>query len=198
MLLQTNSYVVPKEKRSEHARLMKRFRQALSRLGCDDFEVYEQVGPNWTGGQTNGRYVQIMRFHDLKHQHAVQAAERSDPAAQALIAEFCELVNFTYQQQQGLFAVGFYNSVLQPPPGRVGPPLQQEAPTQAASDPPPAAEPQADPDVVDAQIVAESTTAQTTPGDTPAAQAATDPAPPAAEVDEVDFGEEGPSDEEAA
>jgi hypothetical protein len=42
----------------------------------------------------------------------VQAAERSDPAAQAIIAEFCQLINFPYQQQQGLFAVGFYNSVL--------------------------------------------------------------------------------------
>src|SRR5690348_10596617 len=29
MLLQTNSYVVPKEKRSEHARLLRRFKQVL-------------------------------------------------------------------------------------------------------------------------------------------------------------------------
>jgi hypothetical protein len=42
----------------------------------------------------------------------VQAAERNDAAAQALINEFCELINFPYQQQQGLFAVGFYHSVL--------------------------------------------------------------------------------------
>src|SRR5262249_49345402 len=32
--------------------------------------------------------------------------------AQALIKEFCELINFPYQQQQGYFAVGFYTSVL--------------------------------------------------------------------------------------
>jgi hypothetical protein len=112
MLLQTNSYVVPKEKRAEHARLMRRFRQVLNRLGCDSFEVYEQVGANWSNTQTSGRFVQIMRFRDRKHQLAVQGAERSDPAAQELIAEFVELVNYPLQQQQGQFAVGFYNSVL--------------------------------------------------------------------------------------
>jgi hypothetical protein len=53
-----------------------------------------------------------MRFRDRRHQQAVQAAERVDPGAQALIAEFCALINFPYQQQQGLFAVGFYTSVL--------------------------------------------------------------------------------------
>lgn len=119
MLLQTNSYIVPKEKRSEHARLMRRFKQVLGKLGCDMFEIYEQVGANWNGSDTSGRYVQIMRFRDRKHQVAVQNAERSDPAAQALIAEFCELVNFQYQQQQGFFAVGFYNSVLPSATARV-------------------------------------------------------------------------------
>jgi hypothetical protein len=53
-----------------------------------------------------------MRFRDRKHQLAVQNAERSDPAAQKLIAEFCDLINYPYQQQQGQFAVGFYSSVL--------------------------------------------------------------------------------------
>ena len=67
MLLQTNSYIVPKEKRVEHARLLRRFRQALARVGCDHFEVYEQVGSNWTG-ETTGRFVQIMRFRDKQHQ----------------------------------------------------------------------------------------------------------------------------------
>jgi len=112
MLLQTNSYIVPKEKRAEHQRLVRRFRQTLARLGCDHFEVYEQVGANWGSGETTGRFVHIMRFRDRKHQLAVQAAERSDAAVQALINEFCELINFPYQQQQGLFAVGFYHSVL--------------------------------------------------------------------------------------
>jgi hypothetical protein len=112
ILLQTNSYIVPKDKRTQHARLVQRFRQSLARLGCDHFEAYEQVGANWSPADTTGRFVQLMRFRDRKHQLAVQAAERNDPTAQALIKEFCELINFPYQQQQGLFAVGFYHSLL--------------------------------------------------------------------------------------
>jgi hypothetical protein len=127
MLLQTNSYIVPKEKRAEHARLMRRFRQILNSLGCDNFEIYEQVGANWSSGQSTGRCVQIMRFRDRKHQLAVQNAERSDPAAQKLIAEFCDLINYPYQQQQGQFAVGFYSSVLPVAPARG----QEEAPAAA-------------------------------------------------------------------
>ena len=115
MLLQTNSYIVPRDKRMEHARLLRRFRQTLMRLGCDHFEVYEQVGANWNTGETTGRFVQIMRFRDRKHQLSVQGAERTDPVAQALVREFCELINFSYQQQQGLFAVGFYTSFLRMP-----------------------------------------------------------------------------------
>jgi hypothetical protein len=119
MILQTNSYIVPREKRSEHARLLARFRKSLAKLGCDHFEAYEQVGPNWNTAETPGRFVQIMRFRDRKHQQQVQAAERSDPTAQQLIKEFCELINFPYQQQQGLFVVGFYNSVLASGPGQL-------------------------------------------------------------------------------
>jgi len=98
--------------------LIRRFRQTLLRLGCDHFEVYEQVGSNWSNAESAGRYVQILRFLDRKHQLAVQAAERTDPTAQAVIADFCELINFPYQQQQGLFAVGFYTSVLPVAPKR--------------------------------------------------------------------------------
>lgn len=118
MLLQTNSYIVPKDKRAEHARMVRRFRQTLLRLGCEHFEVYEQVGANWSNSESTGRYVQILRFVDRKHQLSVQSAERSDPTAQAVIAEFCDLINFPYQQQQGLFAVGFYTSVLPMTPRR--------------------------------------------------------------------------------
>lgn len=119
MLLQTNSYIVPKEKRAEHARLLARFKQTLARLGCDHFEAYEQVGANWSGAETTGRFVQIMRFRDRKHQQQVQGAEKTDPQAQTLIKEFCELINFPYQQQQGLFAIGFYTSVMAVAPARV-------------------------------------------------------------------------------
>jgi hypothetical protein len=135
MLLQTNSYIVPKEKRTEHARLLQRFRHTLARLGCDQFECYEQTGQNWSTGETTGRFVQIMRFRDRKHQVAVQQAERTDPTAQSLIKEFSELINFPYQQQQGLFAVGFYNSVLPAVPLRIA--SSEEAGdtvTQAASE----------------------------------------------------------------
>ncbi len=119
MILQTNSYIVPREKRAEHARLLARFRQCLARLGCDHFECYEQVGVNWNANEATGRFVQIMRFRDRKQQQKVQGAERSDPAAQALIKEFCDMINFPYQQGQGLFVVGFYSSVLAVAPSRV-------------------------------------------------------------------------------
>jgi hypothetical protein len=132
MLLQTNSYIVPKDKRAEHARLLRRFRATLAKLGCDSFEVYEQVGSNWSTGEPTGRYVQIMRFRDRRHQLAVQAAERSDSVAQAIIAEFCQLINFPYQQQQGLFAVGFYHSVLPAAPARPQPAGEGAAVAEAA------------------------------------------------------------------
>jgi hypothetical protein len=138
MLLQTNSYIVPREKRMEHARLLRRFRQVLLRLGCDHFEVFEQVGANWSSNDTSGRFVQIMHFRDRKHQLAIQAAERSDPTAQSLLKEFCELINLPYQQQQGLFAVGFYTSFLRMPQ-RTDTPV---ATVQAAPESPPQSEPE--------------------------------------------------------
>ncbi|MEA2707589.1 MAG: hypothetical protein QOF78_190 [Phycisphaerales bacterium] len=134
MLLQTNSYVVPKEKRAEHARLVRKFRQTLGRLGCDQFDVFEQVGPNWGSGETTGRFIQMMRFRDRKHQVAVQSAEKQDAAAQALIQEFCELINFPYQQQQGLFAVGYYQSALPVAPSRTLP-IEGEANLPVAAEP---------------------------------------------------------------
>src|SRR5271169_4440693 len=147
MLLQTNSYIVPREKRAEHARLLRRFRQTLLRLGCDHFEVYEQVGANWNTGETTGRFVQIMRFRDRKHQLSVQGAERVDPVAQALVREFCELINFPYQQQQGLFAVGFYNSVLTAAPPREKDGPGKGAESRSGADVDPVAHPSQSPDV---------------------------------------------------
>jgi hypothetical protein len=151
MILQTNSYIVPKEKRAEHARLLARFRQSLARNGCDQFEVYEQTGPNWGSGES-GRFVQIMRFRDRKHQQQVQTAERDDPGAQALIKEFCELVNFQYQQQNGMFMVGYYTSVLAIAPARLPsvvepmtaspPPVVDETPPFPSHEPEPEAAPE--------------------------------------------------------
>jgi hypothetical protein len=125
MLLQTNSYIVPRDRRNEHERLVRRFRQVFSRLGCEQFEVFEQVETNWSTKDPTGRFVQIMRFRDRHHQEAVQEGERTDPGAQALIAEFCRLINFPYQQQQGLFAVGYYRSVM---------PVAASRPARAAGD----------------------------------------------------------------
>jgi hypothetical protein len=110
MLLQTTSYIVPKDKRAEHARLLRRFRQILLRLGCEHFEAFEQVGANWNPNQTSGRFVQIIRFHDRAAFLAHQNAEKSDAEAQQAVAEFCELINLPYQLEQGLFAVGHYIS----------------------------------------------------------------------------------------
>lgn len=110
MLLQTNSYVVPREKRAEHARLMLRFRQCFRRLGSV-FEVYEQTGANFTGDGA-GRFVQIMRFRDRHHQQEVQEKEQNDAVAQQLIADFCQLVNLSYQQQHGLYSASYYAGIL--------------------------------------------------------------------------------------
>jgi hypothetical protein len=108
MLVQTNSYIVPREKRSEHGRLMRRFRQALVKLGCEQFEVLEQVSSNWRANKGEVRFVQIMHFRDRQHHQAVQEAERNDPAAQELIREFCDLIGLEQQRGRSLFAVGFY------------------------------------------------------------------------------------------
>jgi hypothetical protein len=133
MLLQTNSYIVPREKRAAHAALLAQFRQALARLGCDLFEVYEQAGSDWqqapSGGE--GRFVQILRFRDRQHQLAVQAAERADASAQQMISRFCELINFPYQQEHGLFAVGFYIEMT-PEPGPKSAAPEAQAPAGAA------------------------------------------------------------------
>ena len=61
-----------------------------------------------------------MKFRDRKHCQAVQLAEKNDAAAQALVREFCDLINFPYQQQQGLFAHGYYQAVIDPIRARPG------------------------------------------------------------------------------
>jgi len=168
MLLQTNSYIVPKESRAEHARLLRRFRHALAQIGCPDFEVYEQVSTDWSGSDGNGRYVQIMRFRDKLHQNQVQASERTDPVAQELIREFCALINFPYQQQQGLFAVGFYTSVLPVGPSQESAEHQQAAaiPEPVMPEPPVASNLDtlpAEDEAVDLEALAESTYVPETP-----------------------------------
>jgi hypothetical protein len=78
-----------------------------------------------------------MKFRDRKHQLAVQMAERADPTAQSLLREFCELINLPYQQQQGLFAVGYYTSFLKMRRATQG---EEGVTSPAASDQPESAE----------------------------------------------------------
>mgnify|MGYP001343455709 CR=1 FL=1 len=110
MLLLTNSYNVPADKRTEHSRLTKRFQQAMARLGCEDFEVFEQTGLNWSN-ETTGRFVQIMRFRDQEHFQKVQEAEEQDPAAREIIGQFLELIGFAEQAAQKQAFTSYYQSV---------------------------------------------------------------------------------------
>lgn len=108
MLMQTNSYFVPAEKRTEHERIMRRFREILRRLGCDNFEVYELNGSSFSASDGAGRFLQVMKFRDRHHHHTVRDAERHDQQAQDLIREFCDLVDYSYQHDQGLATIHYY------------------------------------------------------------------------------------------
>jgi len=112
MLMQTNSYIVAQDKREEHSRLMRRFRQALLRLGCEHFEVFEQVNSSFASSKGNCRFVQVMRFRDRRHYHAMQEAERNDEGAQELIRELCRLVDLECQREQSSFVADHYASLI--------------------------------------------------------------------------------------
>lgn len=114
MLLQTNSYIVPKDKRTEHARLIKRFKQIMSRYGCDDFEVYEMAGPGWST-EVGGRFIQIMKFRDKEHAKQIQEMEKNDATAQELVRDFMEMINFSYQHSAGHATTAFYISLVSGP-----------------------------------------------------------------------------------
>ena len=136
MLLQTNSYVVPKDKREEHERLIRKIRQALLRIGCDQFEVYEQVGANWSPVKAaGGRFIQIMRFRDRQHHHEIQEAEKTDPNLQQLISDFMELIDLPSQQEQGLFAMGHYSRISATPPTEMS--QVEHGPNGVPAEPPP-------------------------------------------------------------
>ncbi|HEV8292423.1 MAG TPA: hypothetical protein VGP94_10890 [Tepidisphaeraceae bacterium] len=142
MLLQTNSYVVPKDKRQEHERLIRRIRQALLRIGCDCFEVYEQVGANWAAQKGGGRFIQIMRFRDRQHHHEIQEAEKNDPSVQQLINEFMELIDLPSQQEQGMFAMGHYSRMSATPAAEMA--QMEQAPRAQMPEHPPGEPPSDD------------------------------------------------------
>lgn len=103
MLLQTNSYIVAHNQRAEHVRLMRQFRVCFRRLGAD-FEVFEEAGHDAHGNaHGSARFVQLMRFRDRGHYKQVTEAEKVDPAAQKLIAAFCNLVDLPHQADTKLF-----------------------------------------------------------------------------------------------
>ncbi len=118
MLLQTNSYLVPRDRRAEHTRLMRRFAACFERLGSD-FAVYEQIGSGFSPNDSQAsstRFVQMMRFRDAEHHQQVQQAEQADDVARRLISDFCRLIDLDSQQRQGLYAGGFYSGQLEPTP----------------------------------------------------------------------------------
>lgn len=84
---------------------------AMRRIGAN-VEVYEQVGPAFSPAEeATGRYVQVIRFRDRRHLVAVQAAEKSDPVLQSIIAEFVVLVDLAGQQAAGTYLPGYYSAV---------------------------------------------------------------------------------------
>lgn len=107
MLLQTNSYLVPREHRTEHARLVKQFKAVMTRLGCESFNVYEQVR-SFSGLEGTGRFVQVIAFRDAAHQKAHRDKEQADPTAQDLIRQFVELLDFEGQLRRGEATVTCY------------------------------------------------------------------------------------------
>lgn len=139
MLLQTNSYLVHHARRAEHARLMRRFRACFERLGSE-FEVYEQVGPEFApihDDQNNAtRFVQMMRFRDHEHQRQVNERERNDDVARRLIDDFCRLVDLPAQQRQGQYAGGYYEQTnLEPTPPSPASPSSPAADPNRNSEP---------------------------------------------------------------
>ncbi len=114
MLLMTNSYLVPPDRRVEHDRLMRRFRREMKRLGLDSLEVCEQAGPGFERieGEGGTRVVQILRFRDRQHFLQVQRAERDDAGVQQLVAAFCALINLPAQQQKGQYSTGWFRGLI--------------------------------------------------------------------------------------
>ena len=113
MLLQTNSYLVTPERRAAHARIVLRFRDVMARLGHRTFEVVEQVGDEWSAdeGQVT-RFVQLLGFASAAERDRLRAAEAADGDAQALIAEFCDVIDYEQQQAAGTFVTSYFTSSL--------------------------------------------------------------------------------------
>ena len=127
--------------------------------------MYEQVGANWGGATPPAASCRSCVSAIAAISSAVQNAERNDPAAQQLIAEFCELINYPYQQQQQQFVVGFYASALPIAPLR-GPHVDESAPAEG-EEPAPA---EGEAPATDAAAVPESEAFTETPSEEPLAE----------------------------
>jgi hypothetical protein len=111
MLLQTNSYLVPRDRIRAHDDLMRRFRSCFSRLGLEtqQFEVLRETGPEFSTPRTSAvRHVQVVRFRDKDQYDLIHDAEAADPEAQELVAEFARLVELEAQQRRGHFVGTYY------------------------------------------------------------------------------------------
>ncbi len=114
MLLQTNSYLVPRDRLRAHDLLMSRFRQCFERMGLpsSDFDVFRQAGEGFTSDRTTPgvRCVQMMRFRDRDHFNTVRQTEEGDAEAKRLVDELCRLVDLPAQQRTGHFGGAFYTA----------------------------------------------------------------------------------------
>jgi hypothetical protein len=111
MLLQTHSYFVPNEHRDEHAKLMVSFGSILKRLGVEHFQVYEQLGDDFSGESATGRFVQTIGFRDKAHRLKIQELEVRDPEARRVLSVFSTLIDLPMQREQGLFSAAYYASL---------------------------------------------------------------------------------------
>ena len=116
MLLQTNSYLVPRDRLAAHDELMARFRRCFERLGvrAGQFEVYRQTSDDFAEDRSIPavRCVQMMRFATTDEHEQVRNREFDDPEAQSLIIELSRLVDLPAQQRSGHFGGGFYSDRL--------------------------------------------------------------------------------------
>ncbi len=115
MLLQTNSYLVPRDRMAAHDELMRRFAACFARLGVAEgaFELFRQTSAEYRPDTAAAaqRVTQILRFDDRKQQEAVHEAEAHDAEAAALVGELRKLVDLDEQAARGHFTSSYYASV---------------------------------------------------------------------------------------
>ncbi|MEM7808642.1 MAG: hypothetical protein AAF561_11060 [Planctomycetota bacterium] len=116
MLLQTNSYLVPRHRLREHDDLMRQFVACFRRLGVADgaFEVFQSLDHEYRqhDNQPHQRITQILRFRDHDQQQAVHRAEASDPEAAELVEKLRRLVDLDEQAARKQFTSNYYGQII--------------------------------------------------------------------------------------